>query len=65
VLEHHLQGLGTFGLTRVELVGAGLSHAAVDRLYRGLYVYTIGFFDVMQVRAFCVVWWGVGWGGVV
>lgn len=44
-----VQGLASFGLTRPELLGAGLSHDAVDRLYRGLYVYTIGFFDVMQV----------------
>ncbi len=45
-----LRGLTQFGLTRVELRGAGLSDASVDRLYRGLYVYTIGFFDMMQVR---------------
>lgn len=45
-----MKGLASFGLTRVELLGAGLSSPAIDRLYRGLYVYTIGFFDVMQVR---------------
>ncbi|GFH21137.1 uncharacterized protein HaLaN_18379, partial [Haematococcus lacustris] len=42
------QGLAAFGLTRTELQGAGLSSEAVDRVYRSLYVYTVGFFDVMQ-----------------
>jgi hypothetical protein len=45
-----LKGLASFGLTRVELRGAGLGDEAIDRLYRGLYVYTIGFFDIMQVQ---------------
>lgn len=40
--------LQTFGLTRPELLSAGLGSEAVDRIYRCLYVYTIGFFDVMQ-----------------
>lgn len=44
-----LKGLASFGLTRPELRNAGLSDPAIDRVYRGLYVYTIGFFDVMQV----------------
>ncbi|GLC48337.1 hypothetical protein PLESTB_000085100 [Pleodorina starrii] len=43
-----LKGLATYGLTRVELLGAGLSNEAIDRLYRCMYVYTVGFFDVMQ-----------------
>uniref|UniRef100_A0A7R9YWS5 Flagellar associated protein n=1 Tax=Chlamydomonas euryale TaxID=1486919 RepID=A0A7R9YWS5_9CHLO len=43
-----LKGLTQFGLTRVELRGTGLSDALIDRLYRGLYVYTVGFFDIMQ-----------------
>lgn len=43
-----LKGLAAFGLTRTELQGAGLSSEAVDRVYRSLYVYTVGFFDVMQ-----------------
>lgn len=43
-----LKGLLGHGLARVELRGAGLTDEAIDRLYRGLYVYTIGFFDVMQ-----------------
>lgn len=45
-----LQGLASYGLTRVELLGAGLSNEGIDRLYRCMYVYTVGFFDVMQVR---------------
>ncbi|KAF5828586.1 hypothetical protein DUNSADRAFT_17383 [Dunaliella salina] len=44
-----LKGLARFGLTRTELSGAGLTNEAIDRVYRCLYVYTIGFFDVMQV----------------
>lgn len=43
-----LKGLLGHGLARVELRGAGLSDDGIDRLYRSLYVYTIGFFDVMQ-----------------
>ncbi|GFR49058.1 hypothetical protein Agub_g11084 [Astrephomene gubernaculifera] len=43
-----LRGLASYGLTRVELLGAGLSNDAIDRLYRCMYVYTVGFFDVMQ-----------------
>ncbi len=45
-----LKGLASFGLTRVELRGAGLRDESIDRLYRCLYVYTVGFFDVMQVH---------------
>ena len=44
-----MRGLAAYGLTRVEMRGAGLGDDSVDRLYRGLYVYTIGFFDLMQV----------------
>ena len=44
-----MRGLTEYGLTRLELRGAGLGEDAIDRLYRGLYVYTIGFFDLMQV----------------
>eukprot|EP00198_Chlamydomonas_reinhardtii_P012520 XP_001701857.1 flagellar associated protein [Chlamydomonas reinhardtii] len=43
-----LKGLASYGLTRVELLGAGLSNEGIDRLYRCMYVYTVGFFDVMQ-----------------
>ncbi|GLI59921.1 hypothetical protein VaNZ11_001968 [Volvox africanus] len=43
-----LKGLASYGLTRVELLGAGLPNEAIDRLYRCMYVYTVGFFDVMQ-----------------
>ncbi|GIM07161.1 hypothetical protein Vretimale_11376 [Volvox reticuliferus] len=43
-----LKGLASYGLSRVELLGAGLPNEAIDRLYRCMYVYTVGFFDVMQ-----------------
>eukprot|EP00201_Polytomella_parva_P023307 CAMPEP_0175045938 /NCGR_PEP_ID=MMETSP0052_2-20121109/4740_1 /TAXON_ID=51329 ORGANISM="Polytomella parva, Strain SAG 63-3" /NCGR_SAMPLE_ID=MMETSP0052_2 /ASSEMBLY_ACC=CAM_ASM_000194 /LENGTH=1610 /DNA_ID=CAMNT_0016309603 /DNA_START=156 /DNA_END=4985 /DNA_ORIENTATION=+ len=46
--EGALKGLTSHGLTRVELINAGLSNESIDRLYRCMYVYTIGFFDVMQ-----------------
>lgn len=43
-------GLARFGLARGELVtGAGLRNETVDRLYRSLYVYSLGIFDTMQV----------------
>lgn len=54
------RGLAAYGLTRVELLGSGLGHDAVDRLYRCMYVYSIGFFDVVQV-SFAV--WGLEEGG--
>jgi hypothetical protein len=42
-------GLVSFGMSREALASAGLNQAAIDRLYRGLYVYTVGFSDMMQV----------------
>ena len=44
------KGLLTFGLDRQALLGAGLTADVVDRLYRGLYVYTVGFSDLLRVR---------------
>eukprot|EP00854_Cymbomonas_tetramitiformis_P016421 gene16421-19492_t len=43
-----LSGLSNYGLSRAELVKAGLSPAAVERMYRALYVYTVGFHDTMK-----------------
>jgi hypothetical protein len=43
-----LSGLAQFGLTRTQLMDTGLSAAVVERLYRSLYVYSIGFHDTLQ-----------------
>ncbi|WIA27986.1 hypothetical protein OEZ86_010576 [Tetradesmus obliquus] len=40
-----LRGAAAAGLARKQLLVAGLSNAAVDQLYRSLYVYSVGFFD--------------------
>lgn len=37
-----LHGLQNFGLTRADLKKRGLSAAAVERVYRSMYVYTAG-----------------------
>eukprot|EP00877_Chromochloris_zofingiensis_P009698 jgi/Chrzof1/4982/Cz15g07110.t1 len=46
-----MKGLASYGLARDELLHAGLSNAIVDRLYQSLYVYSVGFFDVLQASA--------------
>lgn len=43
-------GLRTFGIDREALQGAGVPGGAVDRLYRGMYVYSVGFSDLLRVR---------------
>lgn len=43
------QGLHTYGIDRVQLRKAGLSDMQVDRLHRSLYVYSVGFGDMLQV----------------
>lgn len=48
------KGLIAFGVDRDALVRAGLANAAVDRIYRGMYVYTVGFSDLLRVRSVCV-----------
>jgi hypothetical protein len=47
------RGLLNHGLSREELGAAGLGGDAIDRLYRALYVYSLGFFDTLQVGAGC------------
>lgn len=44
------QGLQSFGIDREALQGAGVSNGIIDRLYRGLYVYSAGFSDLLRVR---------------
>jgi hypothetical protein len=44
-------GLAKYGLTHEELARGGLSEPDVRRLYKGLYVYSMGLFDLLQVRA--------------
>ncbi|CAD7702140.1 unnamed protein product, partial [Ostreobium quekettii] len=43
-----LKGLARCGLRREDLCHAGLSAETIDRLYRALYVYSVGFFDLLQ-----------------
>lgn len=44
-------GLRAFGIDRPALLGAGLGDAAVSRLFRGIYVYSVGFSDMLRVRS--------------
>lgn len=43
------QGLQTYGIARNQLKGTGLCDMQVDRLHRSLYVYSVGFGDMLQV----------------
>eukprot|EP00240_Pyramimonas_obovata_P015475 CAMPEP_0118956300 /NCGR_PEP_ID=MMETSP1169-20130426/61477_1 /TAXON_ID=36882 /ORGANISM="Pyramimonas obovata, Strain CCMP722" /LENGTH=266 /DNA_ID=CAMNT_0006904315 /DNA_START=227 /DNA_END=1024 /DNA_ORIENTATION=+ len=43
-----LAGLTSYGLSREELSRDGLSAPTIERVYRALYVYTIGFHDTMK-----------------
>ena len=43
-----LSGLAHYGLTRTQLMDTGMSGAVVERLYRSLYVYSVGFHDTLQ-----------------
>ena len=42
------QGLGRFNLSRNMLSSSGLSGEEIDRLYRSMYVYTVGFQDLLK-----------------
>eukprot|EP00741_Cyanophora_paradoxa_P006270 tig00000989_g6079.t2 len=42
------QGLGALGLARGQLRGERMHADAIERLYRALYVYSVGFADVLQ-----------------
>jgi hypothetical protein len=44
------RGLIAFGVDRDALAGAGVANAAIDRIYRGMYVYSVGFSDLLRVR---------------
>lgn len=48
-------GLHAFGISRPELHQSGLSDAQIDRLHRALYVYTVGFSDMLKARSPCNV----------
>lgn len=43
-----LQGLQAYGLTRADLRAKGLSPKAIERVYRSMYVYTVGFHDILK-----------------
>lgn len=44
-------GLRVFGISRPELRGVGLSDAHIDRLHKALYVYSVGFSDMLKARS--------------
>jgi hypothetical protein len=44
------QGLAAYGIDRSALENAGLGGPEIDRLYRGMYVYSVGFSDMLRVR---------------
>jgi hypothetical protein len=44
-----LRGAAAAGLSRQQLLAAGLSSGAAEQLYRCLYVYTMGFVDTIKV----------------
>jgi hypothetical protein len=37
-----------YSIDRVEMVNQGVSMEQVDRVYRGLFVYSIGFYEMLQ-----------------
>jgi hypothetical protein len=41
-------GLTTYGISRDDLKKDGLSPPTIERIYRALYVYTVGFHDTMR-----------------
>lgn len=49
------QGLAAYGIDREALTGAGVSEPAIERVYRGLYVYSVGFSDMLRVRYPCAL----------
>jgi hypothetical protein len=53
-------GLAKFGLAPPELARAGLSDPSIRRLYKGLYVYSMGLFDLLQVGGWVAGWLGAG-----
>lgn len=46
-----LRGLLDHGIHRNQLSKAGIGEESINRLYQGLYVYSIGLFDLLQVIA--------------
>lgn len=44
------KGLTKNGISRQQLLQAGISDDLIERLYRGLYVHSVGLFDMLQVK---------------
>ena len=44
----HKNPVTRYGIGRMELIGHGLPNDTVDRVYRCLFVYSIGFFNLIQ-----------------
>ncbi len=44
----HVLPLSRYGIDRISLTTLGLPSSEVDRLYHSLFVYTVGFFDLLK-----------------
>ena len=44
----HKNPIHRYGIDRQTLVGAGISSEEVDRIYRSLFVYSVGFFELLK-----------------
>lgn len=44
------KGLIAYGVDRERLAAAGMGTAEIDRVYRAMYVYSVGFCDMLKVR---------------
>lgn len=49
------KGAAAVGLARQQLLASGMSNAAVDQLYRNLFVYSVGFSDTIKVSLLALV----------
>lgn len=48
VKPEHKNPISRYGLDRLSLTNAGITNEQVDRVYRGLFVYSIGFYEMLQ-----------------
>jgi len=48
VKPEHKNPVSRYGIDKFTLVNAGLSSEEVDRIYRSLFVYSVGFFELLR-----------------
>ena len=48
VKPEHKNPISRYGIERLSLMNAGLSNEEVDRVYRALFVYSVGFFEHLR-----------------